>query len=107
VPSAYTVQGDGLSKVSPFNLKMAMAVQATNTHWNMRDIQRRHWLALGARHGLVTADGRPASDLIDALVARTPLVMTAVRAQLRGGFPDSAAASILGGLQDAARSVAG
>jgi serine/threonine-protein kinase HipA len=37
-----------------------------------KDILRRHWLELGARHGVVTADGGPAQAVLDDLVAKTP-----------------------------------
>lgn len=56
--SAYPVLGDGPGKISPFKAKMAMAVRSRNAHWEMRDILRCHWVALGARHGVLTDDGR-------------------------------------------------
>ena len=68
----------------------------------MRDILRRHWIALGARHGVVTEDGRDVGALIDEVVARTPSVIQAVRGQLPDDFPEDVAEAILGGLQAAA-----
>ena len=79
-----------------------MAVRSWNAHWKMRDILRRHWLALGARHGVLTEDGRHVQFMIDDIVARTPQVIAAVRARLTEGFPMSVADSIFDGLQDAA-----
>jgi serine/threonine-protein kinase HipA len=81
---------------------MAMAVRSKNAHWKMQDIQRRHWEALGARHGVVTGDGRQAGFVIDALVEQTPRVVKVVSAALPAGFPQQLAETILGGLQDAA-----
>ncbi|MBB5272990.1 serine/threonine-protein kinase HipA [Quisquiliibacterium transsilvanicum] len=106
VLSAYPVLGEGPSMVSPFRAKLAMAVRSKNAHWRMRDILRRHWLALGARHGVVTEDGREVAFLIDEVVSRTPQVIAAVRARLPDGFPMRVANSILDGLQGAGRRLA-
>lgn len=102
VLSAYPVMGVGANKLSPFKARMAMAVRTKNPHWKMQDIQRRHWLALGAEYGVVTADGREAKFVIDDLATRTPEVVRTVRGLLPAGFPESLADSILGGLQSAA-----
>ncbi len=106
VLSAYPVLGEGPSKMSPFKAKMAMSVRAKNVHWRMQDILRRHWLAVGTRHGVIADDGRPAACVVDDLVAQTPEVVAAVRQQLPQGFPRRLANSILGGLQDAANKLA-
>jgi serine/threonine-protein kinase HipA len=106
VLSAYPVLGEGPSKISPFKAKMAMSVRSRNPHWKMRDILRRHWLAVGTRHGVVTEDGRPAEVILDNLVARTPEAVARVRSQLPHGFPMPIADSILDGLQSAAAKLA-
>ncbi len=106
VLSAYPVLGEGSAKISPFKARMAMAVRSRNAHWKMRSILHRHWLTLGARHGVLTEDGRQVQFLIDDLVARTPQVIAAVRARLPAGFPMSVADSIFAGLQDAANRLA-
>lgn len=103
VLSAYPVLGEGPGKISPFKAKMAMAVRSKNAHWKMRDILRRHWLALGARHGIVTDDGRQVQFILDDLIARTPGIVDAVRAKLPVGFPEQMADSILSGLRNAAK----
>lgn len=107
VLSAYPVLGDGPGKISPFKAKMAMAVRSKNAHWKMRDILRRHWLALGARHGIVNEDGRGVQFILEDLIARTPRVVSAVRAKLPADFPEQMTDSILGGLQNAAKKLAG
>jgi serine/threonine-protein kinase HipA len=106
VLSAYPVLGEGPSKMSPHKAKLAMAVRTKNAQWRMKDILRRHWLELGTRHGVVTADGRPAQAVIDDLVARTPEVLAQVRAQLPPGFPAEVAGSILAGHEAAAARLA-
>lgn len=106
VLSAYPILGEGPGKLSSYRAKMAMAVRSKNPHWRMRDIQRQHWLAVGERYGVVTADGRGAQFVIDDLVAGTPEVVRKVRATLPEGFPQALAASILQGLEVAANKLA-
>ena len=106
VLSAYPVLGEGPSRMSPHRVKLAMAVRSRNAHWKVRDILRRHWVALGTRHGVVSEDGRQVEFLIDDVVDRTPMVISAVRAVLPDGFPESVAESILTGLQVAAHRLA-
>jgi serine/threonine-protein kinase HipA len=86
---------------------MAMAVRTKNPHWKMREILRRHWLDLGTRHGIITADGHSAQFVIDDLVRRTPQVVSTVNEQLPKGFPARVADAVLGGLQSAAVKLAG
>jgi serine/threonine-protein kinase HipA len=107
VLSAYPMLGEGPSKISPFKAGMAMAVRSKNAHWKMRDILRRHWLALGVRHGIVSEDGQQVQFILDDLIARTPGVVVAVRAKLPADFPEQVADSILSGLQDAANRLTG
>ncbi|EHR69303.1 HipA domain-containing protein [Burkholderiales bacterium JOSHI_001] len=102
VLSAYPVLGEGPSKISPHKARLAMAVRTKNVHSKIKDILRRHWLELGTRHGVVTADGRPAQAVLDDIVARTPEALARVRAQLPPGFPAEVAHSILAGVEGAA-----
>ena len=106
VLSAYPVLGEGPSKISPHKARLAMAVRTRNAHWKMKDILRRHWLELGTRHRVVTADGRPAQAALDDLVVRTPEALAQVRAHLPHGFPADVADSIFEGVQGAAARLA-
>lgn len=99
--------GEGKGKLSPFRVKMAMAVRSKNAHYLMRTIERRHWLNVGERYGVVTPDGHSAQAVVDDLVARTPAVVRAVRAGLPKSFSESLADSILQGLQASADRLAG
>jgi serine/threonine-protein kinase HipA len=101
VLSVYPVLGEGPSKISPFKARMAMAVRSRNAHWKMRDILRRHWLALGARHGVLTEDGREIDHLIEHIVEKTPAVIAAVSARLPRGFDARVAHSIFDGMRAA------
>lgn len=107
VLSVYPILGVGPGKLSPYEAKMAMAVRSKNSHRRMHEIRRRHWLAVGERHGVVTPDGRGAQFVIDELVDRTPAVVRDVRAKLPQGFPHTVADSILDGLLAAADRLAG
>lgn len=102
VLSAYPILGAGPGKLSAHKARMAMAVRGENAHWKVREILRRHWLALGERHGVTTPDGRETSQVIDQLVARTPQVIEEVRRQLPSDFPQAVSDPILDGLQAAA-----
>ena len=106
VLSAYPVLGQGQGKLSPFKAKMAMAVRSKNAHWKMRDILRRHWVALGSRQGILDEAARGAEHLIDAIAARTPEVIAKVRNQLPVGFSGPLADAVLEGLHDAAKRLA-
>jgi len=107
VLSAYPVIGTGANQLSPFKAKMAMAVRSKNAHWVMRDIARRHWLAVGTEHGVVAPDGRGAEVVLNDIVTQTPEVVRSVRALLPEKFPEQVADSILNGLQVAADKLAG
>jgi serine/threonine-protein kinase HipA len=102
VLSAYPILGEGPGKLSPFKAKMAMAVRSRNVHWKMRDILRRHWLAVGDRYGIVALEGGGADQLLDDLVKKTPGVIDTVRNQLPDSFPFALADTILSGLGRAA-----
>lgn len=107
VLSAYPILGEGPNKLSPFRTKMAMAVRSKNPHWLMRDIQRRHWLTVGERYGVVLAKGKGAEFVIDDLVSKTATVVRDVREKLPRDFSEHLAESILGGLQASADKLAG
>lgn len=103
VISAYPILGAGPNQVSPFKVKLAMSVRGKNAHWKMNDVQRRHWVAVGARHGVVTENGQPVDKLVDDLVARTPEVIDRVRRQLPDEFPKALANGILQGVEQASQ----
>lgn len=107
VLSAYPILGEGPGKLSPFRAKMAMAVRSKNPHWLIRDIQRRHWLKVGEKYGVMTAEGRGAERVVDELVEQTPEVIRLVRAKLPQDFSEVLAESILDGLQISADKLAG
>jgi serine/threonine-protein kinase HipA len=83
-----------------------MSIRSHNAHWKMKEIQRRHWLALGKRYGVLQENGRDFEAILDDLIARTPGVVAEVEAGLPTGFPAAVAGPVLQGLGQAARQLA-
>ncbi|MCE4538135.1 type II toxin-antitoxin system HipA family toxin [Pelomonas sp. P7] len=107
VLSAYPVLGEGPSKISPSKARMAMAVRSKNAHGKWRDILRRHWVALGARHGVLTDQGHEAEHLITQIAERTPAVIAAVNEMLPRGFDRNVADAIFSGMRGSAERLLG
>ncbi|HEY9146390.1 MAG TPA: HipA domain-containing protein, partial [Thiobacillus sp.] len=107
VMSAWPLIGEGAGLLSEHKIRLAMAIRSTNAHWKMKEIQRRHWLALGKRHGVLEDDGRDIEAILDDLIDRTPGVLAEIEAGLPKGFPDPVAGPVLQGLERAARQLAG
>lgn len=107
VMSAWPLIGEGPGLLSEHKIRLAMAIRSNNAHWRMKEIQRRHWLALGKRFGVLDDDGREMEAILDDLVARTPSVIAEVEAGLPTGFPEHVASPVLHGLERAARQLAG
>jgi len=98
VLSAYPVMGKGANMLSPYKAKLAMAVRSKNTHWVMRNIQRRHWLQVGREYGVVSVHGQSVDSILDDLASRAPEVRDTVKAKLPDSFPLSVSEPILDGL---------
>lgn len=107
VMSAWPVIGDGPNMLPEPKVKMAMAIRSTNAHWKMREIQPRHWLALGKRYGVLDDEGRTVERLIEEVVERTPQVVAGVEAILPADFPQHVADPVLRGMEREARRLAG
>ena len=103
VMSAYPVLGAGPNKIASQRVKLAMALRCTNPHWRISEIQRRHWVEVGRRNGVISAAGQDAEALIQDLVDRTSAVVETVAAALPAGFSTRLAVSILEGLAAAAK----
>lgn len=106
VMSAWPLVGEGPGRLSEHKIQMAMAIRSANAHWKMKEIQRRHWLALGTRFGVLEDDGRDIEAILDDVIDRTSGVIAEVEAGLPKGFPDHVAGPVLRGLERAARQLA-
>jgi serine/threonine-protein kinase HipA len=102
VMSAWPLIGEGNGRLSEHKIKMAMAIRSANAHWKMKEIQRRHWISLGNRYGVLDDEGRTFDTVVDGLVERTPDVIAGVASALPPGFPDHVATPILEGLNRSA-----
>lgn len=102
VLSIWPVVGGAAHNIQWQKAKMAMAVRGKNRHYHLKEIQRRHYNAMAPQCGL----GADAEELLEFILERTPQVIATVSAELPAGFPQHVAASILGGLEQAALQLA-
>lgn len=101
VMSAYPVLGEGANQWSRQEIKLAMALLGKNRHYEMHDVQRRHFNLTAQKVGYAPS----AEPIIEELLARTPQVIDEVQADLPHDFSPRVADTILGGLMQAARSL--
>lgn len=104
--STWPLIGEGPGLLSEHKVRLAMAVRSTNAHWKMKEIRRRHWLALGKRFGVLDADGQGMETILEKLIAQTPDVVARIEASLPKGFPAAVADPVLRGLERAAQQLA-
>lgn len=103
VMSAYPVLGGGSNQWSPYEVKLAMALLGKNRHYEMQSIQRRHFNSTAQTVGFAST----AEPIIEALLARTPAAIAEVQAELPQDFSSHVADAILGGLEQAAKTLGG
>ena len=99
VLSAWPVTGPRSDQVHRSKLELAMAVRATNKHYRIAEIERRHFNATARQCGL----GADMEALIVDVVARAPRVVDAVGSRLPPGFPGEVFEAVTKGLLRAAR----
>jgi len=78
-----------------------MALLGKNRHYEMHDIQRRHFNSTAQKVGYAAI----AEPIIEALLARTPAAIAEVQAELPQDFSPLVRDAILGGLEQAARTL--
>ncbi|MEJ8809664.1 type II toxin-antitoxin system HipA family toxin [Variovorax ureilyticus] len=103
VMSAYPVLGDGPNQWSPYEIKLAMALLGRNRHYEMHNIQRRHFNSTARKVGFATT----AEPIIEELLERTPAVIAEVQGELPEDFSPRVADTLLGGLAQAAKAIGG
>lgn len=103
VMSILPIMGDAPNPLRRHKARLAMAVAGENRHYLIKDIQRRHLNAMAPKCGF----GASAEPLIEAILAQVPSAVSAVNALLPAGFPQQVADTILGGLTQAAKRLAG
>ncbi len=99
VLSAYPVMGTKAGKLSPHNVRMAMAVWRSNRHYVWSQIRRPHF-----EHTARSCKIDGFTNVIDDLIGGTPGVLEVVSAQTRE-LPRGVVEPILDGVQKAAKSL--
>jgi serine/threonine-protein kinase HipA len=99
VISIWPIIGRGAKKISWHDARLAMSIRGKNKHYQVKDIQRRHFNETAARCGL----GETAEPLIKEILAATPNVIASVQTDLPKGFPQHVLDTILKGLTDSAK----
>ena len=95
VMSAWPVIGRGARQFHWQDMKLAMALRTTNTHYAMADIQRRHWNEVAKQNAL----GLDFENSIKQVIAMTPDVIERVNAELPTGFPARVADKVFEGIR--------
>jgi serine/threonine-protein kinase HipA len=93
--SAHPVIGKGANMLSPYDVKLAMAVRGSTNYYHFNRIQRRHWSAMAQRVGL---GALAAEEIIAEVLEQSPLVAETVYGALPAEFPWELADSILQGM---------
>ncbi|MFA7608210.1 MAG: HipA domain-containing protein, partial [Rhodocyclaceae bacterium] len=101
VMSVYPVLGDGSNQWSSYEIKLAMALLGKNRHYEMHGIQRRHFNSTAQKVGYAST----AEPIIEELLARTPAAIAEVQTELPQDFSPRVRDTILGGLEQAARTL--
>lgn len=103
VMSVYPVLGDGSSRWSRYEIKLAMALLGKNRHYEMHSIQRRHFNSTAKKAGYAST----AEPIIEKILARTPAAIAEVQAELPQDFSPQVLDAILSGLEQAASALGG
>ena len=90
------------AKLSKKKVKLAMAVRSKNAHYQIDEIQRRHWNEMARRCGL----GLNAENLIKELIEKTLGVIKRVSEILPKDFPEHISTPVFEGLQNSSNRLA-
>ena len=98
VLSAWPVTGRDPNQLDVNRLRLAMAVKGRNSHYRLRDIQRRHFNHMARLCGW----GADMEDLITEVRDQLPRVLETMEAGLPAGFPAELFSTLQTGMQKAA-----
>lgn len=101
VMSVYPVLGDGPNQWSQYEIKLAMALLGKNRHYDMHGIQRSLFNGTAQKVGYAAT----AEPIIEELLALTPAAIAEVQAEMPPDFSPRVGDAILGGLEQAARTL--
>jgi serine/threonine-protein kinase HipA len=96
VMSAWPVIGTGANQFQWQKVKLAMALHATNTHYKISEIRRKHWNE-AAKDNAIGADFE---GVIQTIIDKTPAVISQVEGLLGADFPAEVADRIFSGVRE-------
>ena len=99
IMSAYPVMGHGDHRIPPERLRMAMALEGKNRHYEWGKMRLRHWEGTARACDF----GNDIRSAIGESLERAPVALREAAAGLPTGFPDSVATPLFSGLQKALR----
>ncbi len=99
VLSAYPAMGHGSKKLSPHNIRMAMAVWGKNRHYSWNRIRREHFITTGADCGVAVPQ---CHEILDHMAAKTSEAIETVARCLPADFPGQVSDTIFNGLAERA-----
>lgn len=102
VLSAWPVVGRGPNQLDANRLRLAMAVKGKNTHYRLKDIQRKHFNHTARLCGW----GVDMEDLIGEVLESLPTVWDTAGDGLPTGFPEDVFSTIRAGMLEAANRLA-
>jgi serine/threonine-protein kinase HipA len=91
VLSAWPIVGSGPNQIPGKQVKLSMALRSKNVHYQIAEIQTRHWQALARESGVPFA-------VMTRLVERLPAALDEVETALPRGFPEKVWQPIRSGL---------
>lgn len=98
VLSAWPMTGTDPNRLDAHRLRLAMAVKGKNSHYRLRDIQRKHFNHTARLCGW----GASMEDLIVEVLDRLPAVLETVGASLPADFPEDVFTDVQTGMRGAA-----
>ncbi|RDU98615.1 type II toxin-antitoxin system HipA family toxin [Trinickia dinghuensis] len=96
VLSAHPLIGTGRNKIAAQKVKLAMAVRGKNSHYQIAQIQRRHWVAQGQRVGY--RDDQ-IEAMVDDVTSRTDAAISQAASELPSTFPSDLSDAIFEGMR--------
>lgn len=101
VMSVYPVLGSRPNQWSPHEIKLAMALLGRDRHYEMQDVQRRHFNSTARKAGYAST----AEPIIAEILTRTSAAIADVQAELPHDFSPQVLDAILGGLEQAVKAL--
>lgn len=96
VMSAWPAIGADANQFQWQKIKLAMALHAKNTHYKISEIRRKHWNEVAKGNAI----GTDFEEVIQAVIDKTPKVISQVEGMLGTDFPGEVADRIFSGVRE-------